>query len=440
MPHSGAFGLVQRPSEKADRLLKTPVSGGFEAAIAAFERRLLPRLLPLQKEPHIVSVREAIQPAFAILFAAAVAAFFLGRPEPLVGRATDAYHVGIGAMGAALVMLLADRLARAFGYNRITALLACAAAFVVSMPHPIPHNPLAALGAIGASSLFLAVIVAMIGGELFRLAKRTIPNPVAYHAAAVAAIALIFGGIALLLAPSHHSFADVLLLYFIKPVVGVGNTLPVLLLVVLLQTALWSLGVHGPAFLAAVTLPVFLSAIDQNAVALKHHQLPPNIVTLSFFSFIYPGGSGATLPLSFLMARSAIPRLRKLGLATLVPSLANVNEPLIFGVPLVMNPALAIPFVGVPLLLAAISYLATWLGLVNRTVYYVPGSGLPSPVSVFITTGGDWRAVALMAVNISIAFVCYAPFYRSFERGLQKAPGVEEALVKTAEQLRESNP
>jgi len=420
--------------------LKTPEAGGFEAAIAAFERRLLPRLLPLQKEAHIVAVRDAIQPAFVIMFAAAIVSFFLVRPEPLIARATDAYHVGIGAMGAALVILLADRLARAFEYDRIAAVAASAAAFVVSMPHPIPRNPLAALSALGASSLFLAVIIGLVGGEFFRWARRWIGQPVAYHAAAIGALAIVFGGLAFVLASSHHSFADLLLLYFIKPVIGVGNTLPVLLVVVLLQTALWSLGVHGPAFLAAVTLPVFLAAIDQNGIALKHGQLPPNIVTLSLFSFIYPGGSGATMPLSFLMLRSRIPRLRKLGLATLVPTLANVNEPLIFGVPLVMNPALAIPFVGVPLVLAVVSFGATWLGLVNRTVYYLPGSGIPAPISVFITTNGDWRAVVLMAVNIAIAFACYVPFYRSFERAVQKTPSAEEELVKTAEQLRESSP
>jgi PTS system cellobiose-specific IIC component len=348
----------------------------------------------------------------------------------------DAYHVGFGVMGIVLAGCLADRLARNFGYSRLAGIIVTLAAFFVSMPLPIPHNPVIAMSNIASSSLFLALIVGLVAGEVFRLAKIRMRKTVAIVAATLAT-GILFGGLAALLASSHHSIADVLLLYFIKPLIGVGDTLPVLLLVVFLQTLLWSTGVHGPAFLAAVTTPIFLGAIDQNGQALRHGLLPPHIVTLSFFAFVYPGGSGATMPLSFLMLRSKIPRLRKLGLATLLPTVINVNEPLIFGVPLVMNPTLAIPFVGVPLVLAIVSYLATWLGLVDRTVYYLPGSLIPSPINVWLTTNGDWRAVALIFINIGIAFVLYLPFYRSFEEATRRAPAVEEQLVKTAEHLRE---
>jgi len=417
--------------------LKTLTGNRLEAAAASIERRLMPVLQNMADEPHIAAVREAIRPAFVVLFGATVIAFFLVRPQPWVARFLDAYHVGFGVMGVALVALLADQLARSFGYDRVVAVAVSLAAFVVSMPLPIPRNPVLALGSLASSSLFLALIVGLVGAELFRHAGRLIGNRIAATLAASIGMAVVFGGLAAALAPSHHSIADVLLLYFIKPLIGVGNTLPVLLAIIFLQMLLWSTGVHGPAFLAAVTTPIFLGAIDQNGQALVHGQTPPNIVTLSFFAFVYPGGSGATLPLSFLMLRSKIPRLRKLALATLLPTIVNVNEPLIFGVPLVMNPTLAVPFIGVPLLLAVIAYAATALGLVNRTVVYLPGASIPSPINVWLTTHGDWRAVVLLAVNIAIAFACYAPFYRSFEDAMRAAPAAEEQLVKTAEQVRE---
>lgn len=416
-------------------------AGRLEAAIAAFEQRLLPRLQALQDEPHIAAVRAAIQSAFYALFLASVAAFFFVRPQPWIPRFLEAYHIGFGVMGLVLAVRLADRLAQAFGYSRAAAVVITLAAFLISMPLPIlsklPRHPVSAMEVLASSSLFLALIVALVTGEIFRGSIKRIRTAVAGNGVAVVLTAVLFGGLAVILAPSKDSIADALLLYFIKPLIGVGDTLPVLLLVVFLQTLLWSTGVHGPAFLAAITTPIFLGAVDQNGQALVHGELPPHIVTLSFFAFVYPGGSGATLPLSFLMLRSKIPRLRRLGLATLLPTFANVNEPLIFGVPLVMNPTLVIPFIGVPLVLAVVAYIATWLGLVARTVVFLPGAPIPAPLNVWLTTRGDWRAVVLIFVNIAIAFACYAPFYRSFEEAIRRAPTVEEELVKAAEQLRE---
>ena len=417
--------------------MRTPAAGGLLGAIGAFERRLLPRLQQLQDEPHIAAVRAAIQPAFYALGGATILAYFFVKPQPLMSQIFDAYHVGFGVMGIVLAGSLADRLARAFGFNRTSSVIVTLACFILSMPLPIPRNPVAALGQLASSSLFLALIVGFVTGEIFRAASRRIANTYGRVIAAGAASLLLFGGLAALLLPTHHSMADVLLLYFIKPLVSVGDTLPILLLVVFLQTLLWSVGIHGPAFLSAVTLPIFLSAIDQNGQAARLGQVPPYIVTLSFFTFVYPGGSGATLPLSFLMLRSKLPRLRKLGIATIVPSIFNVNEPLIFGVPLVMNPTLAIPFVATPLALAVLSYIATWFGLVDKTVLFLPGAGIPSPINAYLITGRDWRAVILVGVNIAVAFALYWPFFRSFEATLRRAPGAEEQLVKTAEQIRE---
>ena len=206
-------------------------------------------------------------------------------------------------------------------------------------------------------------------------------------------------------------------------------------LVYVLLTLLWTAGVHGPAFLSGIVTPVFLKALDENGQAILHHQAPPHIVTMMLATFYFPGGSGATLPLSLIMLRSRALRLRKLALASLLPSLANVNELLIFGVPLVMNPALTIPFLCVPLVLATLSFVAMWAGLVSKTVYLVPPF-LPSLISGFLSTG-DWRAVVLIAVNVVVGAAIYYPFLRAFETTVLKEPSTAEQLVHAAEAIRE---
>jgi cellobiose PTS system EIIC component len=422
--------------------LKASAVRGLDAAIGALEARLLPRLQRAADEPHFAAVRAAIQPAFWVMATATVISFFLVPPfpiewrtAPLFARFLDAYHVGFGAMGVALVILLANHLALRFHYNRPSAMVLALAAFVISLPRPVPHSPLVLLGTLSASSLFLAIIVGAVTGEVLRLAHRFILNRAMALLTASVVILMVFGGVAAALAPSHQSMADVLLAS-VKPLIGVGDTLPALLLVVFLQVLLWTAGVHGPGFLAALTTPIFLGAIDANGQAILHHQAPPHIVTITLFLFFFPGGSGATFSLNLMMLRSKIPRLRRLGLASLLPSIINVNEPLIFGLPLVMNPSLTIPFIGVPLILATITYFAMFFGLVDKTVVFLPGA-IPAPIAAWLTTSGDWRAVVLVAVNLALSYILYLPFYKSFEDAISRAPETEDQLVKTAEAIRE---
>jgi len=422
--------------------VKTSALRGLDAAIAALEARLLPRLQRAADEPHFAAVRAAIQPAFWVMAAMTVAVYFWIPPHPvqwheaaLFARFLDAYHIGFGAMGVALVLLLANNLALRFRYDRVWAVVFTAFGFLLSLPRPIPLSPIVLLGTLSASSLFLAIIVASISGEVMRIIYRAVRSrPIAASLSGLLVVA-IFAGIAGLLAPSHQSMADVLLAA-VKPLIGVGDTLPALLLVVFLQVLLWTAGVHGPGFLAALTTPIFLGAIDANSQALLHHQTPPHIVTITLFLFFFPGGSGATLSLNLFMLFSPIPRIRRLGYASLLPSMINVNEPLIFGLPLVMNPSLTIPFIGVPLILATVTYLAMYFGLVAKTVVFLP-SAIPAPIGAWLTTSGDWRAVVLVLVNIALSLVLYIPFYRAFEETLRAKPEEEEQLVKTAEAIRD---
>ena len=140
----------------------------------------------------------------------------------------------------------------------------------------------------------------------------------------------------------------------------------------------------------------------------------PHIVVVSLFLFVFPGGAGATLPLAFMLRFSRVPRLRKIGKLVLLPSVFNINEPLLFGVPLVLNPFLVVPFVVAPSVLATITYLAVRFALVGRPAFYYPSS-IPSVVSTYLATL-DWRAGGLIVLNIAIAAMIYWPFFRAYER------------------------
>lgn len=408
-----------------------------ERFIESIEARLFPTLRRISEEPHMAAVRDAMGPSFIGLIVATVLAFFL-PPEPslppefstIANRFFAAYHIGFGVMGVVLVVILSDRLARTFGSNRPLAVVLGLGAFVSALRWPLAKSPIDELGDISSTSILLGLVVALAVGELLRLARDRIRSGVVADIAGALAAIVIFGGFAAL----HVSLGDILLAA-IRPLVAVGDTLPGLLLVVFFQTLLWTAGVHGPAFLSGIVTPIFLKALDENSQAIAAHHAPPHIVTFMLSVFYYPGGSGATLPLAIVMLRSRVSRLRKLAIASFLPSMWNINEMLIFGVPLVMNPSLSIPFLVVPLVLATITYVATWLGLVAHTVVYVPPL-FPSFISAWLTTG-DWRAVVLVLVNVLVGAIIYAPFFKAYENTVQREPNAADLLLKNVEAIRE---
>ncbi len=412
--------------------MNSPPARGLAGAIGALETRVFPILRQMADEPHLVAIRDAVQIAFYAFGAWTVVAFFLLPAGPLLDRFFQAYHIGFGFMGVALAAALPDRLAAKFGYNRVAAVAIGLGAFLLSLPPNVLRlNFEDFLGDISATSLFLALIVGLVTGEIQRWADRVFENEYVSIAVAAVVSAALFGGLALL-----HINIAVWLIRIVQPLILVGDTLPALLIVVFLQTILWSAGIHGPAFLAPLTTPVYLRALDLNAQAILHHQHPPFVVTLMIFTFVYPGGSGATLPLAFILLRSRVQRLRRLGYASLLPSICNVNEPLIFGIPIVMNPSLVIPFVGIPIILAAITFASEYFGLVARTSVWLPGA-IPSFVAAWVTTKGDWHSLILIAVNIVVASVVWLPFFGVFERAIEQRPQDEEELVRAAEAIRE---
>ena len=202
-----------------------------------------------------------------------------------------------------------------------------------------------------------------------------------------------------------------------KPIVNVtGNSLGGILIPVLFITLLWATGIHGMSIIGSLVRPIWLVLLDQNTAAVAAGHAIPNIAPEPFFQwFIWIGGAGATLSLAFLMCFSSSVYLKKVGRFSIIPGLFNINEPLIFGAPLVMNPILAIPFILAPTVAAIVAYFATVLGLVSK-VYIIAPWTLPAPIGAYVATGGDWRAPILVIVNMILATFIYYPFFKAYEK------------------------
>lgn len=390
-----------------------PSSAGSKA-FRAFEARAVPVMRRLGELPFVAAVREALPWSFIGLAAAFVAILALqlrsGAPQSasLGLRVASALLPAFGVMAAALVVVLPLRFARTARYGAPALLAGSVGGFVLALPWPVGPDPVAYLRFLGASGLFIAILSCGITGVWIALLRRRLSPAIADYGGALLGIATFAA-----LAALHFSLPGAIAAAM-HPIARLGDTYLALIVIVAIETILWTAGVHGPAMLAAIVTPVYLTMQMQNTHAFTQHAPLPYVVVVSLFLFIFPGGAGATLPLAALLALSRVPRLRRVGRATFLPSLFNLNEPLLFAAPVVFNPHLVLPFVGAPLVLATVTYAAVALGFVSRAAFYVPSS-VPTFVSTYLATQ-DVRAVALAAVNVALATAIWYPFVRAYER------------------------
>jgi len=178
----------------------------------------------------------------------------------------------------------------------------------------------------------------------------------------------------------------------------------------------WFLGAHGPNMLFPVEENVLVPAGVANAKAMLLGYAPSYVFTKSFFDvFTRIGGSGSTLCLIFaILFGSRDGGSRKLSQFALLPALCNVNEPLLFGIPLVLNPIYLIPFVLTPLFQTLAAYAAIVLGFVPYTTSDIVWT-TPALMGGFVATGSI-AGVVMQVVNIVLGTALYYPFVRLSEQ------------------------
>ena len=413
-------GSEARPDAGGSAEIALPAGNGL---VARLERAVAQYAHRFAEAAAVKALRETLPIAFLTVVVYLVA---LRWTVPFVDWAgyVAAVRDGIGAgfALASLVMtvMLSLRLAQRLHYAVLPAILFAFAVLWIAMPREA-HAALAQFAAtrgaagwgafaetLGASGLFTAILVCLATAGAIALGRRRfgpVRGDVAGGVGIVAFAALLYA--------VHFSIAG-LIAAAIAPLATLGDSFVALALITAIEAMLWLVGIHGPAMLAALVFPVYLHLQLANTAAQQHHEPIPHVVVVSTFLFVFPGGAGATLPLVALLLRSRVPRLRKFAYATILPSLVNVNEPVIFGLPLAYNPVLAVPFVVAPVALACTTYAAMALHLVGRPLFYVP-STLPAFVNVFLATL-DWRDCVLVAVNLALAAAIWLPFVRVYER------------------------
>ncbi len=425
-----------------------------------FEEHFVPVAARIGGQRHLVAIRDGFAALMPIIMAGSFAVLLNFMPIPgwdkflttLLGVQLKTMNNTI--MWGSLTMLsifiafsVAYNLAKSYDANGLQAGLLSVASFLIMIPQApllkLPEGITLADGGTainiggnintmytGAQGMFVGMIIAILATELFvRLSKTDalvvkmpegVPPAVARSFAALFPTMIVLAIMSILCiifgqAADHNLFATITK-YVGAPIKTATDSLGSALAIVFFQQFLWFFGLHGPNILGGVVEPILLQLLDENMKAVASGQMPPHIITKPFLdSFVHLGGSGATITLLgaifFASKRKQNREIAKLGVA---PGLFNINEPVIFGFPIVLNPVLFIPFVFGPLVLTTIAYAATWIGLVPRTIAMVPWTFPPVIGGIVATASIQGGILAL--VNLVVGFLIYVPFVMMLEK------------------------
>lgn len=312
------------------------------------------------------------------------------------------------------------------------------------------ENGMISQGEFGATTLFLCIIVAIVSVEIYSFCikrKITIKMPASVpefvssqFAALIPAVlcAVLWLVVRYLIQLTPYETASNMIYGLLQaPLTGLGTSLVGTLVAEFINSVLWFFGIHGTNVVASVMEPLWYAARDANWQVYLEDALAvrPYIATIDFSNMImYLTGSGITLPLCIEMAfMCKSQRLKTVGKGAIIPGIFNVNEPVIFGLPIVMNPMMLIPFLVAPLVCVAVAFGAMATGIVPSPIGVPVPWTLPAPISGWMMCA-DWRGGALQLVNLFIAGVIYWPFIKVLDREYTKEELGEQPAVEATEQ------
>lgn len=374
----------------------------------------------------------------------------------IFGEGWDSYLGRVTAIAFDCIALLSSF---AIGYcyarekglaNRVSAATVALVSFLIVTPQSHPNFVNVddsesvfrgfAFGNFGTAGIFLSMIVAIVAVSIFAWAinKKLIiklPDGVppavmdSFAALIPAALAMVFFFIVnIIISHTSYEYLHNLIYEVLQaPLVGLGKFALFEVIYQFLSTLFWFFGINGPAVTNTVFAPIHKALTLENYEAAQAGLQMTNIFTAGFSDFFCNfGGGGSTLGLVIMMSFLAkSERLKVLGRLSLPAGIFGINEPIIFGFPIVFNLPMMIPFVLVPAMGILISYAATAIGFMNKASVLVPWT-TPPLLNAYLATGADFRAVLVQLVVIALGVLIYLPFLRISAKTLEKQAELEQ--------------
>lgn len=408
------------------------------------QEKLLPVAARLGNNKALVSIRDGITLTIPLLLIGSllmvIASFPIPGWEKYLGDIGVADYLwkgvdsSFGLLGLVASFGIAYFMARQYKVDGIPAGIVSLSSFITVTPFITGEAGAGMPTAFMASKgLFVAMILGLINGYIYQWfinhniqikMSDGVPPAVSKSFSAIIPGAVTIVGWLIVYAtldklslPNFHEIAQVALG---GPLGLLGNNVIGLLILIFLNSSFWFVGLHGGNVVNAVMKPLWLANLDANKVAYQTGETLPNIFTSVFMdNFVFIGGGGATIGLVLALGylahkKKASKQLKTLAPITVIPGLFNINEPAMFGVPIVLNILLLVPFILAPMFNLLVAWGAMASGLVPLT-YTDPGWTMPPVISGLLATGSISGSL-LQIVLIVLDVLLYLPFVIAIEK------------------------
>ncbi|WP_194435536.1 PTS sugar transporter subunit IIC [Vibrio fluminensis] len=235
---------------------------------------------------------------------------------------------------------------------------------------------------------------------------------------------------------SHDLKIPSAIMELFKPLVMASDSYLAALLAVMLIQLLWFSGIHGGSVVGGIIAPMLLVNLGLNQEALAAGEpLPKIFVNPLVDFFVFVGGAGGTFGLVLLMMRSKATQLKTIGKMSVVPGMFNINEPVIFGTPIVMNPIYFIPWIVAPFINTSIVWMAFKMDLVAKIIALPPWT-MPAPIGAVIATNSATAAIVVL-LCLTVSVVVFYPFMKVHEKQLLAEERAQDEAVKPSREKEE---
>lgn len=412
---------------------------------ANLDRYFSPVGRSITRSPHLTALRDGFQLSMPFIF---IGCLFVPLISPLIGVPANqdgmslwwrellalvrpivlpTYQLTLGVIALIVAFGIASSLAKQYDLPERLSGLTGAMAFL--MLSGFEDSAALNITYLGGAGIFTALVASFYSVEIIHLCvirkwcirmPEDVPLITAQTFKLVIPIFLVLISLSvfnLLLDRNFGVHLPQLIEQIFRPLVLASDSMAAVLISVFICQLLWFVGIHGSIIVTGIMNPFWMANLLMNQQAMEAGvSVLPHIYTASFWDFfLLIGGVGSTLPLVYMALKSRSSQLNSVGKVALIPSLFNINEPILFGFPIIMNPVFIVPFVCVPLINAVIAWYLTSMGILDRIVMMLPWT-VPAPIgAAWVANGSIVNALMVLFALINSYFL-YLPFFLAHEK------------------------
>ena len=428
----------------------------MEKFMAFMDKYITPYAAKMGAQRHLVAVRDAFVAMIPLTIIGSLATLINNAPikalsnfladntfgQQIKSLNGDIWFGTLAIMALLLVIGVAYNLAKSYEENGLQSAMIATSIFILLIPQvakiAIDGQPAVegwgfiGVAYLGTGALFTAIIIGILSTEVFiRLGKlkqlvvkmpEGVPPAVSRSFAKLipgmlTVVIFAVAGLLIRLAADGQFLTDLINKYLGIPSSNITDTLPSAILIAFFIHGLWFVGLHGANIALPFTGTMLTNLGAQNAEMIQNGAPLDQLHVLAgpfFDAFVFMGGSGVIIGLLIAIAIAGKRRRDMLALG-LAPSIFNISEPVIFGLPIVLNPIFGIPFVIATIVTTIISYLSISFGLVHPIIMATMPWTTPPILGGFMATG-HWSGAVLCIVNIAVSILIYLPFVAMAEK------------------------